>query len=116
VNEIGVMRRYQVTRASGRKVLLRVQQEGWIEKAVGHGWRFVAMIDSPQAYEESYVYRAAIEPTGLLRAGFRAASAELGAIRRQQAYIAEEGFNTMTSAELVEANSHFHETLAKWSG
>lgn len=116
MTEADLMRLYDTPRSTLRKVLSRIQQEGWIEKSVGHGWQFLPMIDSPQAYEESYVYRSAIEPTGLLSSGFAADPVELAALKRQQRAIAEGGFETMTAIELFESNSQFHETLAKWSG
>lgn len=115
INEADLMRQYEVSRSVLRKVLSRIQQEGWIEKAVGHGWEFQPMIDSPQAYEESYIYRAAIEPTGLMSPSFQADPVELASLRRQQEFIIGGGFQTMTPFELFEANSTFHETIAKWS-
>lgn len=116
VTEAELMRMYDTSRSALRKALSRIQQEGWVEKAVGHGWAFQPMIDSPQAYEESYLYRAAIEPTGLMAAGFVPDRVELAELKRQQEHIANGGFETMTAIELFEANSQFHETLAKWSG
>ncbi len=116
INEVDLMRVYGASRSSLRKALSRIQQEGWVEKSVGHGWNFRPMIDSPAAYEESYVYRSAIEPTGLLSNGFRADPVELASLRRQQRFIADGGFKSMTAIELFESNSLFHETLAKWSG
>lgn len=116
VNEVDLMRLYDVPRSTLRKVLSRIQQEGWVEKSVGHGWTFLPTIDSPQAYEESYVFRTAIEPTGLLSPSFQADPVELASLRRQQALIADTGWQTMTAIELFESNSQFHETLAKWSG
>ena len=38
------------------------------------------------------------------------------ALRREQETIAAGGYATMTAFELFEANCHFHETLAAWSG
>ena len=35
INEVDLMRIYRVSRSSLRKVLSRIQQEGWVEKAVG---------------------------------------------------------------------------------
>jgi DNA-binding GntR family transcriptional regulator len=116
MNETDLMRLYDTSRSTLRKVLSRIQQEGWIEKLVGHGWQFQPMIDSPEAYEESYVYRAAIEPTGLLGSSFQADPGEMAELRRQQRAIVEGGFETMTAIELFESNSQFHETLARWSG
>jgi DNA-binding GntR family transcriptional regulator len=116
INEVDLMRLYEVSRSTLRKVLSRIQQEGWVEKSVGHGWSFQPMIDSPEAYEESYAFRAAIEPTGLMVSGFRCEPVELATLRRQQAFIADGGWQTMTPIELFESNRQFHETLAKWSG
>ncbi len=116
INEADLMRLYKTSRSALRKVLSRIQEEGWLEKSVGHGWSFQPMIDSPQAYEESYVYRTAIEPTGLLNAAFKADSVELASLRRQQQFIANGGYGSMTAIELFESNREFHETLAKWSG
>lgn len=116
VTEAELMRLYDTPRSPLRKALSRIQQEGWVEKSVGHGWTFQPMIDSPQAYEESYLFRTAIEPTGLLSSGFTVDRAELAQLFRQQRFIADGGFETMTPIELFESNSEFHETLAKWSG
>lgn len=116
VNETQLMRMYDVSRSSLRQTLSRIQQEGWIEKAAGHGWTFQSMIDSTAAYEESYLFRAAIEPMGLTSGAFRVDRDELQQLRKQQLHIAQGGWETMTAIELFECNSLFHETIAKWSG
>lgn len=116
VTEADLMRAYGTSRAAVRKVLSRIQQEGWVEKSIGPGWSFQPMIDSPEAYEESYVYRASIEPAGLLGSAFHANPAELLSLRHQQELIVSGGYQAMTPMELFESNSVFHETLAKWSG
>ncbi|RQT43322.1 GntR family transcriptional regulator [Burkholderia cepacia] len=116
VTEADLMRQYDVSRSELRRVLSRMQEEGWIERQVGHGWQFLPMIDSVEAYEESYLFRAAIEPTGVMSPTFSANRVELEELRRRQRFIAEGGYLTMNSVELFEANSEFHETIAKWSG
>lgn len=116
VTEADLMRQYDVSRSELRRVLSRMQEEGWLERQVGHGWQFMPMIDSVEAYEESYLFRASIEPTGVLSPTFRADAAELAALRRRQQFIVDSGYLTMNSVELFEANSEFHETIAKWSG
>ncbi|WP_245621090.1 GntR family transcriptional regulator [Paraburkholderia ferrariae] len=116
IGEADLMRQYEVSRSELRRVLSRMQEEGWLERQVGHGWQFMPMIDSVEAYDESYLFRAAIEPTGVLAPTFRADSVELEGLRRRQRFIAESGYLTMNSVELFEANSEFHETIAKWSG
>lgn len=116
VTEAELIRRYEVPRASLLKVLARAQKEGWIERNLGHGWTFSPMIDTADAYEESYLFRQAIEPAGLLGPSFRADPGELKELRRQQEFIREHGFGSMTPIELFEANATFHETIAAWSG
>jgi DNA-binding GntR family transcriptional regulator len=110
------MERYRIPRYVLSKVLSRIQQEGWIEKSAGHGRCFLPMIDSPEAYEESYFFRLAIEPTGLVSLGFKADLAELERLHGEQQFIIEGGFETMTAVELYLANREFHENLARWSG
>ena len=87
-----------------------------MERRSGHGWSFLPMIDSVEAYEESYLFRLAIEPAGILSPRFRPDPAELDACRKQQEFIVAGGFQTMSTLELFEAGSKFHETLASWSG
>jgi DNA-binding GntR family transcriptional regulator len=114
VTEADLMRRYGVARSTLRKVLSRISEEGWIEQSMGHGWQFLSMIDSPDAYEESYLFRQSIEPGSLLGPAFQFKPAELKQLRREQQRIVDGGYETMTPIELFESNSHFHETLAKW--
>lgn len=116
VTEAELMRRYDVPRAALLRVLSRAQKEGWIERNLGHGWTFVAMINTADAYEESYLFRQAIEPAGILGPSFHADPEELRELRRQQEFIRERGFGSMTPIELFEANATFHETIAAWSG
>ena len=114
--EIDLMKRYAVTRNQLRNVLSRILQEGWIEKQVGQGWRFLPMIDSAEAYEESYLFRTALEPAALVSPTFCPDQNEFDKLFERQQFIADQGYETMTASELFEANSEFHETLAKWSG
>lgn len=110
------MRVFDVARSTLRKVLARISNEGWVEQRVGSGWVFLPMIDSPQAYEESYLFRQSVEPAALLSPWFKVDREELVKLRREQEFIVNGGYETMTAIELFEANSRFHETLALWSG
>lgn len=116
VSEMELVRLYGSTRGAVRTVLSRIQQEGWIEKSAGQGWVFQPLIDSPEAYEESFAFRLLVEPAGLLTATFQADVAQLAALRAQQRLIADGGYRSMTAAELYDANRAFHGALAQWSG
>ncbi len=115
VSEAELMRHFKVARSTLRKILARISEEGWIRQRVGHRWTFQSMIDSPEAYEESFLFRQAIEPICFLGSSFRYDPAQLVALRREQQAIVDGGYETMTVIELFESNSRFHEMVAEWS-
>jgi DNA-binding GntR family transcriptional regulator len=114
--EAALMRKFGVGRSTLRKVLARISEEGWATPKLGHGWVFDDMMATPESYAESYLFRLAIEPTGLLSPGFRLPEGGLAPLLAEQHNIADSGYRTMTPIELFEANSRFHESLAQWSG
>ncbi len=116
VSEAELMTQFHVSRNVLRKVLSRIQEEGWIERRTGQGWEFLPMIDSAEAYEESYAFRLAIEPAGILSATFTPDIAALIVCRKQQEFIVASGYKTMTAIELFESNARFHETIASCTG
>jgi DNA-binding GntR family transcriptional regulator len=116
ITESELIRCFHISRSALRKVLSRIQQEGWIVRRAGHGWSFLPLIDSMEAYEESYVFRLAVEPAGILSATFKPGIAALETLRREQELIAGGGYRTMTASELFEANARFHEVIAASSG
>lgn len=116
VSEAELMRRYGQSRSAVRKVLERILQEGWVERRPGHGWEFQPIIDSVRAYQESYLFRQAIEPAGILSPTFEPDPEHMAACRRLQERIRDGGHRTMTVVELFEGHAGFHETIADWSG
>lgn len=71
VSESELMRLYDVPRARLVKILLTVRDEGWIERLPGNGWEFTEVLSSPERYQESYEFRAAIERDALLLPTFK---------------------------------------------
>lgn len=116
VTEADLTRILEVSRNDIGKVLNRAQSEGWAEKEVGYGWRFLPMIDSLEAYDDMYALRLAIEPAGILSPKFNPNMDELEALRLEQQAILEGAYETMTAIERFESNAKFHETIAQWSG
>lgn len=116
INEAELIRRFKTSRTAVRRALLRIQQEGWAERKPGHGWSFLPLIDSKEAYAESFEVRRAIEPSGILSAKFRPDPQALATIRRQQEFMAKSGYRTLSPIEWADINARFHETLASWSG
>ncbi len=116
LTETEAMRRYGLTRERVRRVLARAAEEGWIEQRAGKGWSFLPMIDGAEACAESYALRAAVEPAAMAMPGFRIDSAVLARLRRQQEALAAGAHRTAGRIELFQANSTFHEALARLSG
>ncbi|WP_060610843.1 GntR family transcriptional regulator [Aureimonas altamirensis] len=116
VSETELMRRYDLGRERIRRILTRIAAEGWIERRDGRGWSFVQLIDSIEAYRESYELRQMIEPSGMQGDRFRLDAVVLDRLEAQQFHIRDGGWETMGQIELFEANSQFHEGLAAMSG
>lgn len=116
LNENEAMRRYAIPRTRLRRIIDRIAREGWIERREGRGWSFTPLIDSLQAYRESYELRQILEPAGLLAGGFTRDAAIMARLRAQQELIREGGWKTLAQFELFEMNSQFHEGLAEMSG
>lgn len=116
VNEAEMMRLLGVSRNQLRKCLSRIQQEGWVERSAGHGWHFMPVVDSVEAYEESYYFRIVNEPAAILGPSFEPCQGELSSLIAEQKFIASQGYSYMTAQELFDANTRFHETVASWSG
>lgn len=115
LNENEAMRRYVIPRARLRRIIDRIAREGWIERRDGRGWSFMPLIDSVEAYRESYELRQILEPAGLLSGGFARDATVMARLRAQQEMIRDGGWMTLAQFELFEMNSQFHEGLAEMS-
>lgn len=116
VTEAALMRRYDVPRRELQRILHRMENEGWIERKPGHGWKFVEMPNTVEAHDQSYRFRMMIEPAALLEPGFRVNRAELDRLRRDQRMLLDAGVHKLSRSALFEMGSDFHETLMGFSG
>jgi DNA-binding GntR family transcriptional regulator len=114
VTEADLTRLLGASRNEVRRVLVRAQAEGWVEKEAGYGWTFLPMIDSLEAYDDMYALRIAIEPAGILSPKFKPNLNQLQELRAEQQAILDGVHQTAT--ERFESNAKFHETIAAWSG
>ena len=115
VAEADLMRRYDLTRTRLGRILDRAANEGWIERRAGKGWRFLPMIDGPEAYRESYELRRLLEPAAMRLPGFALDSRVLARLRKQQQALVDGGYASASHVELFVANATFHEALARLS-
>ena len=114
VTEADLTRLLGASRNEVRRVLVRAQAEGWVEKDAGYGWTFLPMIDSLDAYDDMYALRIAIEPAGILSPKFRVDVRQLRELRSEQQAILDGAHQTAT--ERFDSNARFHEAIAAWSG
>ncbi|MDF2619316.1 MAG: GntR family transcriptional regulator [Xanthobacteraceae bacterium] len=115
--EAGFMRRYRVSRAQLVRTLTRLTHDGLVRRGNGHGWVFLAVLNSEDAYDASYRYRILIEPAGLLEPTFKLDEASLERSHRvheQILKLAEAG--DLKGRDVFDINAEFHEMLASMSG
>lgn len=116
VTENELIRRYGFTRNQAVKILARIAQEGWAERLPGHGWRFLPILASREAYELGYRFRAAIETAAVQEPTFRLDPAELARLRAEQQALLDGGLRHLSRTRLFQANTGFHEAVVGWSG
>ena len=116
VTENMLMRRYSVTRSVLNHLLLRIHHEGWIEPLPGHGWMFAESMTSGSAYVESYRFRMIIEPAAILEPTFALDRSGLMQCRKEQQRLCAGGIFSATPAQIFDANTRLHETIAACSG
>jgi DNA-binding GntR family transcriptional regulator len=116
VSENELIRRYAVSRAQLRLALARIAAEGWVERRAGRGWAFRSLIDSMDAYRESYRFRQMLEPVAMRAPEFRVDGAVLERLRAQQVSILEDSSRSLGPVELFAINADFHESLAAMAG
>ncbi|QRM56188.1 GntR family transcriptional regulator [Sinorhizobium sp. BG8] len=111
ITESEFLRRYDLTKGRLSKILLRMANEGWIERLPGNGWAFLPVLTSLQAYEDSYRFRLLIEPAALLEPTFKLNRAALLRRREEQEWLVNGGIWTVSDAKLFELNSGMHEAI-----
>lgn len=116
VTENALARRYNLTKGQLARVLRRGASEGWIERLPGHGWAFLPVLTSMQAYEDSYRFRLVIEPAAILEPGFALNRPALEECRAQQQRLVDSEIWTVSNATLFEVNSRLHQAIIACSG
>ena len=116
VTENALARRYSLTKGQLARVLRRGVSEGWIERLPGHGWAFLPVLTSMQAYEDSYRFRLVIEPAAILEPGFALNRPALEECRARQQRLVDGEIWAVSNATLFEVNSRLHQAIIACSG
>lgn len=116
LSEAELSERYAAPKGVLLRTLLRMAHEGLIERAKGHGWRFLPGLESKEAKYESYRFRMIIECQGLREPTFTADREKLAWLRREHEAFLGMKPAAQTPAAFFEMNATFHETVAALSG
>lgn len=109
--EVDLIRHYGIRRSELTGMLGRMAREGWIERKPGYGWKFLPVLTSAESHVLSYRFRAAIEPAALLEPTFRVDREAFVRLRAEQESLIAGRIRELSSAELFQIGSHFHETV-----
>ncbi len=113
ISESDLLRRYGVGKSVLRRCLLRLSDEGVMQRKHGHGWQFLPTLNSPQTRFESYRFRMLLEPAGLLEPTFKINPEQFRRCRERQMELLE---GKVDGQRFIEYNAEFHELLAAASG
>jgi len=110
-SENELMRRYRLSRVGALRILHRMAQEGWVERLPGHGWAFLPIITSPEAYDLGYRFRVTLEPNAVMEGTFRVDATAFARAREQQRALLNGDLLRLSRAQLFQINSGFHEMI-----
>jgi len=108
--------RYGLTKAQLSNVLSRAVSEGWMERKTGYGWRLLPVAKTPEAMEQIYRFRLAIEPIALLEPTFRLNHDIVTRLRSTLQTMLDGAIDTWPTERLHGIGVEFHEELIKMSG
>lgn len=112
--EADLMRRYDTSRSLVQRTMRQIAAEGWAEPLPTGAWRFLALIDGRESYDQSYRFRRAIEPAALLEPGFHLPKVAANRLRREQRFLLQNSANA-DPRQVFEFNSGFHLALMQAS-
>lgn len=116
VSEAEMMSRYGISRVKLMKILVRMSQEGWVERRPGHGWNFLPILDSVEALDQGYRFRLLVEPAALLEPTYRVDSVLFAGLRKEQEALDRKPIDEKLSFDMFETGARFHERIVSCSG
>ncbi|MCT8161623.1 GntR family transcriptional regulator [Pseudoruegeria sp. SHC-113] len=115
VTEQHLRQTYGWTKSHVADLLVRAAREGWAERKEGYGWRFLPVAKTPEAFDEIYRFRMAIEPVAMLEPSFELDREVLSQQRRIQENMLEIDINSVPAEHLLQSGALFHEEIIKLS-
>jgi DNA-binding GntR family transcriptional regulator len=116
ISEAELMSRYGISRVKLMKILVRMSQEGWVERRPGHGWIFLPVLDTFEALDKSYRFRILVEPAALLEPTYRFDPAVFAQLRREHEILLSSPIDDKMPYRIFQTGCHFHEQILACSG
>lgn len=116
MTEYALRERYGWTKMRTAEHLARAQREGWAERKHGYGWRFLPVAKTPEAFDQIYRLRIALEPVAMLEPTFAVNHARLAELREVQQRLIETDPEDMPNETILGHGATFHEALIEMSG
>lgn len=116
ISEAAMRERYGLTKGQLAQILDRIATEGWAERRPGYGWSFSPVLRTPDALEQTYRLRLAIEPAALLEPNYRLDRAEAARCRAIEEHMLAGGVETASADALYDRGARFHEVIVGASG
>lgn len=98
------------------RVLRQMSEMGFVERKAGNGWSFTTAINSERARQDSYAFRAIVEPAGLIEPTFELDTDWMERSRARHLAFRKRRWRNTLALEFYEMNADFHEQLARCSG
>ncbi len=116
ISEAELMHRYGISRVKLMKILIRMSQEGWVERRPGHGWNFLPVLDTVEALDKSYRFRILVEPAALLEPTYQVDPVVFARLRAEQEFLLASPIDERLPFTMFETGVRFHEQIVSCSG
>jgi len=116
ISEAELMSRYGISRVKLMKILVRMSQEGWVERRPGHGWTFLPVLDTVESLDQSYRFRILIEPAAILEPTYRVDSVLFAKLREEHESLFAGPMDDRMSMRMFETGARFHEQIVSCCG
>ena len=116
VTQVEIMSKFGSSRNLVKKVLLRMLDDGLIQREKGRGWRFLPTFDEARSWRNGYQLRLLLEPAGILLQQFRVDHEKLTACRiAHQDLLDSTKTGTKLAVWIYHVDSEFHELIASFT-
>ena len=118
ITQADLLRRYRANRIEVSRLLLRMTNEGVVERLKGHGWRFLPTLTGIHSADASYEFRLIIEPAMMLLDNFNVDEEAVERLRQDHLKLLDAAARgrPIDSMWTYDLDASFHETIAGFSG